>query len=215
MENSFTKTSATSLSLGSLLSLVTMLLHPSGGSIEHIIRMRHILIFSHVLAIACLPLLGFGAWGLSILLQTRSRISTLIFFVFCFGLIAAMIAAAVNGLILPQFLSASSKAASQQLMLRTVVNYGHHMNISLANIFIFASSLSIMAWCILIIRSGLLPRWTGHFGLLLFGFGIGCFLLKVNFTALYGFRIFVAGLAIWMIIAGLQMILTVKSNIKK
>jgi hypothetical protein len=207
MENTFTKASGTSLCLGSLLSLVTMLLHPSGGSIDHIIRIQQILIFSHALAIACLPLLGFGAWGLSALLQTKNRISTLSLFIFCFGLIAAMIAAAINGLILPQFLSDSMDSPSDPLMLKTVVNYGHHINISLTNIFIFASSVSIVLWSIVITRSGLLPRWTGYFGLPLFGLEIICLFLNANFTDLYGFRIFVGGLATWIMIAGIQMVL--------
>jgi hypothetical protein len=214
MHKSFTKVSGGSLCLGSLISVITMALHPAGGSVEHIIRIQHILIFSHSLGIACLPFMGFGALGLSCLLQTNSKTSLLSLFVFCLGLVAAMIAAAVNGLILPQFLSDLTARPVDDSVVNAIVRYGHHINVSMANIFIFATSISILIWCSLILQTEKLSKWTAYFGLSLFGFEIICLLLNANVTNLYGFRIFVAGMATWLTITGIQMIMKGKSENK-
>jgi len=205
MENSFAKASGTSLCLGSLISIVTMALHPTEGSIQHIVRIQNVLIFSHTLAIACLPFMCFGALGLSATLRTDSRISLLAFIVFGFGLVAGMIAAAINGLILPKFLSDSLTKPFDDSQLKTVLRYGHHINTAMTNVFIFATSVSIAIWCILIIRLSQLPGWVGYWGLLLLGFELVCLVIKVNFTDLYGFRIFVFGLATWLIAVGIQL----------
>lgn len=214
MHKSFTRLSGISLCFGSLIAVITMALHPAGGSVDHIIRIQHVLIFSHSLGIACLPFMGFGAWGLSCLLQTGSKTSILSLFVFCLGLVAAMIAAAVNGLILPQFLSDLIARPVDESIVNSIVRYGHHINVSMANIFIFATCISILIWCVLIIQTQELPKAAGYLGLSLLGFGLICLLLKANFTDLYGFRIFVAGLATWLTTTGIQMIMKGKSENK-
>ncbi|TDE13234.1 MULTISPECIES: hypothetical protein [Dyadobacter] len=214
MHKSFTKVSGVSLCFGSLISVITMVLHPAGGSVEHIIRIQHVLIFSHALGIACLPFMGFGAWSLSCLLQTDSKISLLSLFVFCLGLVAAMIAAAVNGLILPQFLSDLTARPVDKSIVNSIVRYGHHINVSMANIFISATCISILIWCLLIIQTQRLPKAAGYLGLSLLGFGLICILSKANFTDLYGFRIFVAGLATWLTTTGIRMIMKGKSENK-
>jgi len=214
MRKSFKKSSGLSLCFGSLISVITMALHPAGGSVDHIIRIQHVLIFSHALGIACLPFMGFGAWGLSCLLQTDSSASLLSLFVFCLGLVAAMMAAAVNGLILPQFLSDLTARPVDESIVNSIVRYGHHINVSMANIFIFATCISILIWCVLIIQTEQLSKWTAYFGLSLFGFEIICLLLNANFTNLYGFRIFVAGLATWQTATGIQMIMKAKSKLE-
>jgi len=207
MHKSFTKVSGLSLCFGSLISLVTMALHPAGGSVEHIIRIRHVLIFSHSLGIACLPFMGFGAWGLSCLLQTNNKASLLSLFVFCLGLVAAMIAATVNGLILPQFLSDLTARPVDTSITNSIVRYGHHINVSTANIFIFATCISILIWCLMIIQTQKLPKAAGYLGISLLGFGLIGLVVKANFTDLYGFRIFVAGLATWLTTTGIRMIM--------
>ena len=105
MENEFRKTSGFCLLLGSFLATLTMVLHPNGGDISHIVKIKSVLTFSHAIAILCLPLIGFGFFGLSQILQTKSKLSTLASITVAFGLFAAMIAATVNGLTLPNFAS--------------------------------------------------------------------------------------------------------------
>jgi hypothetical protein len=160
---------------------------------------------SHSLAIACLPFMAFGSLGLSFILQTKNRISWLALFIFCFGLIAAMVAAVINGLVLPQFIAHSVVESCNESVVKAITVYGHYFNVSMASIFIFATTASVAIWSALIIRSAHFPKWPGYLGLLLFAFEMVCLCSNLNFTDLYGFRIFVTGLAGWQIFAGICM----------
>ena len=206
MENEFKRTSGFCLLIGSILATMTMLLHPIGGDMAHIVHFKSMLIQSHSMAIFCLPFIGFGFWGLSYLLQTKSKISMLSFFVFCLGLVAAMIAATSNGLTLPQFASNYSNTSIDIPTLKAILDYGKYFNISMAGIFIVATCFSIAIWCVLIIRSSPLPKWLGYFGLLIISFGLLGVFLKFNFTDLFGFRIFILGLVSWKIVVGITML---------
>jgi hypothetical protein len=206
MEKEFKKSSGICLLLGSLLATITMAMHPMGGDIQHIAKIGHVLMFSHSVAIICMPFVGFGFWGLSVLLQTQSKVSMLSFFIFCFGLFAAMIAATINGLALPIFASNYSSITGDAAIAKTVLAYGSYINFSMTTIFIVAAAISIAIWSVLIIRLAQLPKWVGYYGLVIVAFGIVGIFLKFNFTNLFGFRVFVAGLVSWKIIAGFALL---------
>lgn len=71
------KLTGISLLLGAAMSVLTVVLHPLGGDMAHLVKIKFVLIFSHTIAIACAPLIGFGLWGLSKLLTDRNRTSIL------------------------------------------------------------------------------------------------------------------------------------------
>lgn len=56
----FKRASGICLLVGSILATLTMALHPMGGDIEHIVKIKRVLMFSHAIAIFCLPFIGFG-----------------------------------------------------------------------------------------------------------------------------------------------------------
>lgn len=206
MERKFKNSSGICLLTGSLLATITMAMHPLGGDIQHIAKIGHVLMFSHSVAIVCLPFIGFGFWGLSSLLQTPNRVSILSFIIFSFGLFAAMIAATINGLVLPIFASNYLSINGDSSIAKTVLEYGKYINFSMTIIFITAVAISIAIWSILIIRSAQLSKWLGCYGLLIVAFGIVGIFLKFNFTDLFGFRVFVAGLVSWKIAAGFMIL---------
>lgn len=206
VENGFRKTAGICLSLGSFLATITMVLHPSGGNIQHIAKMKSMLVFSHSIAILCLPFIGFGFWGLSQLLQSKSKISTLAFIVFSFGLVAAMIAATINGLTLPNFVENYGSDLNNFSNVQMVINYGKNINIPMALIFISATLISIGIWSILIIISEQLPKWIGYLGLIIVLVALISLFSKFNFTSVIGFRIFVFGIVIWITACGIEMI---------
>jgi hypothetical protein len=187
--------------------IVTMVLHPSGGSIEHILKIKGVLMGSHGLAIFSLPFLGFGFWGLSVALQTKNHVSMLGFIVSCFGLVAGMIAATINGLTLPLFISNPPNETTDTNTLKAILMYGKYINIPMDYIMIIMLSFAIAIWSFLIVRANLFPKWVGYFGLLLIGFGILGIFLQFNFANLFGFRIFIFGIASWIIGMGYLMIL--------
>jgi hypothetical protein len=206
MEKEFSKTTGFSLIVSAILMIVTMVLHPSGGNIEHILKIKGVIMGSHSLAIFSLPFLGFGFWGLSIALQTKGYLSMLGFIMSCFGLVAGMIAATMNGLTLPLYVSNAPNALDPNT-LKAILMYGRYINIPMDYIMIVMLSCGIAIWSFLIVLTDLFPKWIGYFGLLLIGFGILGIFLQFNFANLFGFRIFIFGMASWIILMGYFMIL--------
>lgn len=206
MENEFRKASAYCLLLGSFLATLAMTMHPMGGDIQHIVKIKSVLTFSHSIAIFCLPFIGFGFWGLSKLLLTKSKISTLAFIIFSFGLFAAMIAATINGLTLPSFAANYATNQNDIPTIKKIIDYGKYINIPMATIFISATSLAVGIWSFLIIQTKQISKWLGYFGLTIIAFGLLGVVLKFNFTDLLGFRTFTFGLVIWKIAVGINML---------
>lgn len=205
-DEEFRVSSGLSLLVGSILATLTMVMHPLGGNIEHISKIKNVLIFSHSTAIFCLPFVGFGFLGLTKLLQTKSKLSTLAFIICCFGLIAAMIAATINGLTLPEFATAYAADAGAVEINERIIRYGHCINTPMAMILIFAFSLAVAIWSVIIVQTGKLPVRIGYFGLVIILFGLTGIFFSFNFADLPGFRFFVGGLVVWKIAVGISLL---------
>jgi hypothetical protein len=207
MENQFKQTSGICLIIGSFLLIVTMVLHPSGGHIAHILKISNVIVVSHSLAIFSLPFVGFGFYGLSMALLTKNRLSILALMMIGQGLVAAMIAGTINGLTLPLFLSKYADSYETHLpILQPIIHYGFSINRPMDYILIGASILSIGIWSMLMILSTKFPRWLGYYGLVLILMGIVGLLVRFNFIDLWGFRTFIFGMVSWVILAGIWMI---------
>jgi len=201
----FKKTAGFCLIIGSVLLTLTMILHPSGGNIEHILRIKNILIVSHSLAIVSLPFLTFGFYGFHLTLTTKNRISLLAFIFTCFGLIAAMIAATINGLTLPLFLSEYSSNEINNTLINTVRDYGSSINVPMDYIFITSIALSTGIWSILIINKSIYQKWIGYYGILLNVLLVIFFFSSFSLLSLYGFRFLIFGYVSWGIITGVSL----------
>jgi hypothetical protein len=212
MDAEFKKISGISLIVGSILMVATMILHPSGGNIEHILKIKTIIIVSHSLAILSLPFIAFGFWGLSTALLTKSKTSILSFIISCFGLFAAMIAATINGLTLPLFLSKIAPKNIDVDIINPITSYGRNINIPMDYILLIAFALSINIWSVLIILSEKFPKWIGYYGLLLILFGVFALFNKYNFIGLFGFRIVVFGIVGWIIVVAIKILLADKKH---
>ncbi len=164
--------------------------------------MRVAIVFSHSMAIFCMPFIGFGAWGLSILLQTPARIAMLAFFVFIAGLIAAMIAGAINGLVLPFFVERYHDSGIDVAVLKAILGYGRYINAAMDYIFIAACTFAIGIWSVIIILTAKLPKWIGFYGMFIIIIGLAAVFMKFDFISLFGFRIFIFGLVSWLILVG-------------
>jgi hypothetical protein len=205
MEPQFRKTAALCLLIGSVLATITMILHPSGGSMEHINHTKNVIVFSHSLAIFCFPFIAFGTWGLSVLLQTPSRIAMLPFFVFCIGLIAAMIAASINGIVLPYFVERYYTKGVDEAVLKAILGYGRYFNAAMDYIFIAACAFAVGVWSIIIVMKAQLPKWIGYYGFVIIAFGLIGVFTNFNFISVFGFRIFIFGLVSWLVLVGVVM----------
>ncbi len=207
MDTNFYKSTGISLILGTTLAITTMMLHPSGGSIEHIIKMSDSLQLSHSIAIFCLPFMLFGFYGLTYTLLDKWKLSVLALIIIGFGLFAAMLAALLNGLALPYFLDQYSENLEQnRSLLVLIANYGFAINKAFDYVFIVAFCTAIAFYSILIISSKILAKWIAYFGVGIVIFAFIAASTNFVFTSLMGFRIFVFSIAGWMLCAGIALI---------
>ena len=158
--------SALALLVGSVAWIVTMALHPTGGSFEKIVRISSVIVGTHSLAIATIPLVLFGFWGLTARLGSDRGLPLLALITYAFGSVAALCAAVINGLTLPAFAKQLAEAdpASRDLA-HLVVDYGSTMNAGFARVFMVATAVAVLLWSISILTTRALPRWIGAIGL--------------------------------------------------
>ena len=103
------------LIIGSFLMIATMVLHPVGGDFNQLLKIVTIGIISHALAILSVPFVAYGFFGLSVKLKASSFLSYTGFSIMLFALIAVMIAAATNGLILTDFVKSYEGAPEETI----------------------------------------------------------------------------------------------------
>ena len=207
MEINFYKSTGISLILGSILAISTMVLHPSGGSIEHIIKISGPLKFTHILAIFCLPFILFGFYGLMHKLTNTWKLSVLAFIFIAFGLFAAMLAALFNGLAIPYFLEQYAGNFDQNMdLIEPIMNYGFAINKALDYVFIAGLCSAIAIYSFLIVRTKKLPKWIGYFGIALLVLTIIGMATNFAFTTLLGFRLVVFSIAGWILFSGISLI---------
>lgn len=213
MKTNFQKLAGYSLVISSVLMVLTMALHPSGGNLEHIIKISKVLIISHSIAIFSIPFVAFGFYGLSETLQTNSKISYLGFTFVDFSLVAIMQAGSINGLILPMYASKFHNETGQNLeTIKLIINYGSKFNKAMDFIFIGGYLIAMFIWSVIIIQTSKLPRWIGFYGFGLIAFVIIGFLLQFDFISVWGFRIYIFGVVSWIISAGFFIIKPQKSS---
>lgn len=203
MEQHFYKSTGVSLISGALLLIATMVLHPSGGSMEHIIQISSTITITHSMAILCLPIILFGFYGLTNKLLEKWKASILAFIIMSFSLIAALFAALVNGLTLPYFLGQyANRIEEDAAVLSPIVNYSFALNKPLDYVFIVGCCLAILIYSALIIRSKKAPKWIGYLGVSIMVFALIGASTGFVFTSLTGFRLFTFSLAAWILSAG-------------
>lgn len=213
MKISFQKLAGYCLIIGSILMVLTMFLHPSGGNLEHITKIAKVLIISHSIAIFSIPIIAFGFYGLSETLQTSSKSSYLGFTFVGFSLVAVMLAGSINGLILPMYVYKFYNKMGQNLeIVKLIIGYGSKFNKAMDFVFINGFSIAMLVWSVVIIQTSKLPRWLGFYGFILFTFVIIGFLLDFNFISVWGFSIYIFGIVSWIVFVGYFMVKNKKTT---
>lgn len=208
MKVTLQKSSGICLIVGTAITVLTMVLHPSGGNNEHILKMQHVLITSHAIVIFSLPFLFFGFFGLSSLLTNPSKIALLGLTMMGFGLVAAMLAASLNGIVLPLFVSAHPTGET----VNVVRSYGMAFSKPMSYILIAMSSQAIFIWSLLMINQRGVAKWLGYYGIVILALTALAYLLGFNLTNLLAFRFFIFAIVAWIFTCGLLM---VKGNLVK
>ncbi|MEL6923235.1 MAG: hypothetical protein AAFO94_04240 [Bacteroidota bacterium] len=207
MKNQSSRTTAWALLSGSLLMFVTMILHPAGGGgIEGIIRSATFAMVAHGLAIFSLPFAALGFYGLAQELDQSPLLSRLALSMMLFGLIAAMAAAALNGLAQPMFaLRYEGVDEATLAAIRPIFYYNMALNHAFDYVLIAAMFLSTFLWSLAMLRTRVLPVWLGYLGIGLFVAGLIAVVSGFYFLDLHGFRIFIFGWVFWIVATGISL----------
>ena len=206
MNNLFEKKAGISLIIFTLLLVLTMVMHPAGGSVDYLIRTTPLIITTHAIAITSLPFGLMGFWGLTRRIGTDHFWSMLAFSSICLGIIAAMIAAATNGLVMPVFLQGYKDASPETIeSIRPILRFSFSINHAFDYVYTGAFLLSILSWSICIIHTRKLPVWIGWSGIVVTLAILGMIITGIAMNSLLGFRIFVSCIVVWIIIVGINL----------
>jgi len=206
MKNQSNYYAGSALITGSAIMVITMVMHPTGGSIEHLRHIASMIIITHSLAILSISVTLFGFWGLTRRMGTDNPLVMVGFITICMGLFAVMLAAAFNGLALPLFINGAYATDPQaQKSLGLLLNYNQTLNHSFDYIFIGGVCLAVILWSIVIIGRNIFPKWVAYLGLAICALVICSLFAGFIFVDLTGFRVFIAGLVVWMVTIGLML----------
>lgn len=200
------KNAGISLLVFTFLLVFTMVLHPAGGSVEHLIRITPQIVITHSIALLSLPFGWLGFWGLTRRIGTDRFGSVLAFALISFGLVAVMLAATVNGLVLPIFLQHYHDATPEKLAdIKPVLRYSFAVNQAFDYIYTFAFCLAMLGWSITGLAAKKLPAWLGWLGIVLAIATAVIFISGLALHTLQGFRLFVTSIVIWLMLVGWQL----------
>jgi len=210
MNKQSNKTTGWALLLGSFLMFITMILHPTGGGgFEGLLRHANFAIIAHALAIFSIPFSAVGFFGLAQRLDESQFLSRLALAMMLLGLVAAMLAAALNGLAQPMFALQYEGADETTIdTLRPIFRYNMALNHAFDYILIAGMFFSTFLWSIAILRTQAsamadrFSKWLGYLGIALFVIGLISIVSGFYFLDLHGFRIFIFGWLIWIVSVG-------------
>ncbi|MEQ9405795.1 MAG: hypothetical protein RIM99_19545 [Cyclobacteriaceae bacterium] len=203
MNTNFEKSAGTSLIIGSILMIITMVLHPVGGDFQHLLSIVTIAVISHSIAVLSIPFVAYGFWGITSRLDSEPFLSRIAFSFMFFGLVAVMIAAALNGMVLTGFIQRYADATPEIIeSIRPIMTYNFTLNHAFDFIYIGAVCISTLFWSVAILKTKSLPVWTGYFGLLLTGVAVVLLVAGFVFVDVHGFRLFIFGAVAWTISVG-------------
>ncbi|HEY1251598.1 MAG TPA: hypothetical protein VGH97_10440 [Thermoanaerobaculia bacterium] len=165
------RTDAAALVLGTLATLTTMAMHPRGGSGEalregeSLSRVGVAAVASHSIAIAGIPLLLMGLWGLSRRLGWDSAPVRLAFAAYGLASAAVLNAAVMSGFVATgTAMSIRSDSPEGAKTVAAYFAYTFVLNQSFAKVYVVASSAAIVLWSLRAIRLGSGWRGAGIFG---------------------------------------------------
>ncbi len=180
-----------------------MVLHPVGGDFNHLLSIVNIAIISHAIAIVSVPFVAYGYWGITHRLEEDTFFARVGFSFMFFGLIAVMLAAALNGLILTGFIQRYSEASPEVIdSIKPIMRYNMAFNHAFDFIYIGAVLVSTLFWSIAIVRTKAFPIWIGYSGIILAVFAGALLAAGFVFVDLHGFRLFIFGTVAWTVITG-------------
>jgi hypothetical protein len=187
--------------------IITMIFHPGGKiapeQLDQVIRLN---IAVHSLALASIPVLFLGAWGMSKRLDGGDRLAWAGLVLFALASIAVMNAGTLNGLVAPKLMRQIVAATPEtRETWQTLLSYNFQVNQAFARVYSVGASLAILLWSVAILRYRTMGLGVGFYGVVL-GLatvvGICSGLLTLD---RHGFAILIFGQAIWFLLVASAM----------
>jgi hypothetical protein len=201
--------SGLALILGSVGSIITMGLHPTGHDLQvpgQLTPVMHMIVAVHALALICLPIMFLGAWGLSRQLTSPNRLSMMALVFYGFATVAVMNAAAVSGFMSPYIAKQMAEAdPAMHDMWHAMMHYNGQLNQAFAMVFVVAASVAILLWSIAVVKQKNFSISAGIYGCIL---GPGTIVAVVSghvTLGVHGFGMIVLGQAIWYVFVGVTL----------
>jgi hypothetical protein len=159
----------------------------------------------HARALACVPTMFLGTWGLSRRLASADRLAMAGLVLYTFALLAVMNAAVADGLVTPNLFRQIAASAGSPPAIDgwgMLSRYNFYVNQAYAQVFVAASSVAIALWSASTWRNRKLARGLGIYGCILGSVTVlALFSGRLNLDA-HGFGIVIFGQAGWFIVAG-------------
>src|SRR5947209_16736315 len=165
--------------------------------------MTLLLIGVHALAVVSLPVLFLGALALSRRVESPDRLALAALVVYGFALTAVLVAAVVDGFVVPSLArEIMSAAPPTREAWRIALYYNGFLNQAFARVFFVASSTSIVLWSTSILRTQALAPGVAIYGLLV---GPAVVIAIVSGLRLdpHGAGLLVLGQSLWFIVVGI------------
>ncbi|MEQ8711724.1 MAG: hypothetical protein RIC80_01840 [Cyclobacteriaceae bacterium] len=189
-----------SLMISSVLIVTTMVLHPVGGDFDHLLQIATIGMIAHSIGILSIPFAAYGYWGIMNRLDEVSFLSRIAFSFMLFGLVAVMIAATLNGLVITQLAQSYAGASEETIAsLKPIFRYSHAFNLANDYIYMTAVAISTLCWSIAMLMTKKFAAWLAYLGIGLVLVAVSSVFLGYIFTTVTGFSIFIFGSAVWTI----------------
>jgi hypothetical protein len=195
------------LIVGALAGVTTMVLHPTGSQLMADVRhMAPVVLAVHGLALAAVPILFFGAIGLTRMLAGDGDAAVAALVAYGMGSVAIMIAAVADGLLAPglaaQMLGSSG---AERDLFAAMLHYNGQINQAFAKVFVVASSAAILLWSVAIVRRGVLARGAGVLGIVVGALALFAVVIGHLRLDTHGFGAVMICQGVWMITVGVLM----------
>ena len=199
--------SSIALIAGSAGMIITMIFHPGGKitpeQLDQVIRLN---IAVHALALASVPVLFLGAWGMTRRLDGGDRLAWAGLVLFALASIAVMNAGTLNGLVAPKLMRLIVAATPETRgTWQAMLSYNFQINQAFARVYSVGASLAILLWSAAILRYRVLGLGVGIYGVIL-GLATTIAICSGLLTPdRHGFAILIFGQAIWFLLAARDM----------
>lgn len=192
---------------GTIMSVALMLAHPTQAGATQIGPID-LNVIVHAAAVLAMPLLVFGAWALTKLIDRPLAALALVFY--AFGCVAVMSAAIMSGFVMAQLVDAAHTPGASRtgIDFQSLANLTHWQNQAYANVYTGMAALAVLMWSI---------AWRGApvqrvLGIFIAGGTLAWMLTGTLTLNIHGMLAVTLGQAVWVLFAAQKMLDTTKSG---